>query len=51
MKDERNIREQDVYKEHMASVNPMAHWAYLFGVLATSFVAMVVLIALMDAAT
>ena len=49
MKDERNIRESDVYKEHMASVNPLAHWAYLLGVLAVSFLLMVGLIALLGA--
>jgi hypothetical protein len=47
VKDERNITEQDVYKEHMKSVNPAAHWAYLLGVLAVSFIAMVALIALL----
>ena len=51
MKDERNIQEQDVYREHMESVNPAAHWAYLFGVLGASFLLMVGLIALLGGTT
>ena len=49
--DERNVTEQDVYREHMASVNPAAQWAYLFGVLAASFLLMLLFVAWLGAAT
>ena len=36
-KDETQLREEDIYEEHQRSVKPMAHWAYLFGVLVGGF--------------
>jgi uncharacterized membrane protein YdcZ (DUF606 family) len=50
MTDEKNITEDDVRAEHMASAKPAAHWAYLVGVLGGSFILMVLLIALMGSA-
>ncbi len=44
-KDETNIREDDVREEHLATVRPGPHWAYLFGVLGGSFLVMVAFIA------
>ncbi len=50
MSNEKTISEDDVRKEHLKSVNAPAHWAYLLGMLAGSFVLMVIFIALLDAA-
>jgi hypothetical protein len=44
-KDETTLTEEDIYKEHQRSVNPNAHWAYLFGVLAAGLLLMLGLIA------
>lgn len=48
-KDEQTITEEDVRHEHLGSVNKSAHWAYLFGVLAASFVLMIAFIAVLGA--
>jgi hypothetical protein len=44
-KDETELREEDIREEHEREVNPRAHWAYLFGVLAGGLVLMLGLIA------
>ena len=44
-KDETKLREEDIREEHQRLVNPRAHWAYLFGVLAGGLVLMLALIA------
>ena len=49
--DERNITDEDVRREHMASVNAPAHWLYMIGVLAVSFLLMIGLIALLGGTT
>jgi hypothetical protein len=46
-KDETTLTEEDIYKEHQRSVNPTAHWAYLFGVLAGGLMLMFLLIAVL----
>jgi hypothetical protein len=46
-KDETNLTEDDVREEHLKTVQPGPHWAYLFGVMGGSFVLMVVLIAVL----
>jgi hypothetical protein len=48
-KDETTLTENDIYKEHQRSVKPMAHWAYLFGVLAAGLLLMLALIAALGA--
>lgn len=48
-KEEEDIRQEDVWDEHLTGVNRPAHWAYLFGVLVGSFVLMVALIAALGA--
>ena len=50
-KDETKISEADVYAEHMKSVRPGVHWAYMGAVTVGAFVAMVLLIAIMDSLT
>lgn len=50
-KSEKDISEADVYAEHMKSVKPSVHWAYMSAVIVGAFVAMVVLIAIMDGLT
>ena len=47
MTNEAEIREGEVRKEHLDSVNVPRHWAYLFGVLIGSFLLMVTLIAVL----
>lgn len=44
-KSELTLTEDDIYEEHQRSVNPLAHWAYLFGVLGGGLVFMLALIA------
>ena len=46
-KNEAEIRQEDVEGEHLAEVNAPAQAAYMFGVIAASFVLMVLLIALL----
>lgn len=46
-KDEAKLTEQDIYEEHQRSVNPTAHWIYLFGVLGGGLVLMVAFIAVL----
>ncbi|HEY7589758.1 MAG TPA: hypothetical protein VH723_02125 [Candidatus Limnocylindrales bacterium] len=46
-KSEASLTEDDVREEHMRSVNPAAHWLYLFGALGAGLVAMIGLIALL----
>jgi hypothetical protein len=46
---ELEITYDEVREEHVKGVKTPAHWAYLIGVLAGSFVLMVLLIALLDA--
>jgi hypothetical protein len=48
-KKEANIRQEDVWDEHLKNVRQRAHWAYLFGVLVGSFILMVALIAVLGA--
>ncbi len=43
---EAEMTEEEVYREHLSSVNVPAHWAYLIGVLVGGFLLMVLLIAL-----
>ena len=45
-KSETELTEEDIYEEHQREVNPLAHWAYLFGVLAGGLLLMVALIAI-----
>ena len=45
MTDERNIDQENVWKEHLENVNEGAHWLYMFGVVIVSFLLMVALIA------
>lgn len=49
MTNELEIDEDDVRAEHLQAVNQAAHWAYLSGVLGLGLLAMIVLIALLDA--
>lgn len=49
MTDELHISEDDVREEHLKEVNQLAHWAYLVGVLGLGMLAMILLIALLDA--
>lgn len=42
---ERDIDREAVRKEHLAEVNPAAHWAYLVAILGGGTVAMLALIA------
>jgi hypothetical protein len=49
-KDESELTEDDIYEEHQQAVNPAAHWAYLFGVLAGGLVLMLGLIAFLGRA-
>ena len=44
-RDESTITEDDVREEHLETVRPGPHWAYLFGVLGGSLVVMVAFIA------
>ncbi len=46
-KSEQTISEEKVREEHLAEVNPTAHWAYMLGVLLVSTLVMVVFIALL----
>ena len=48
-KDETSLTEEDIYKEHQRTVKPMAHWAYLLGVLGGGLVLMVAFIGLLGA--
>ena len=45
MTNEAEMTEDEVYREHLESVNVPAHWAYLFGVFIGGFVLMVALMA------
>jgi hypothetical protein len=47
---ETTITSDEVEREHLAEVHQVAHWAYLFGVVALGFVAMVLLIAWLGSA-
>ena len=47
---ERTIDREKVRQEHLAEVNPPAHWAYLFAVVGGGFVVMLVLIAFLGGA-
>ena len=49
-KDETELREEDIREEHERDINPFAHWAYLFGVLAGGLVLMLGLIAVLGRA-
>jgi hypothetical protein len=49
-KDETELREEDIRDEHEREVKPLAHWAYLFGVLAGGLVLMLGLIAFLGRA-
>jgi hypothetical protein len=42
---ERDIDKEKVREEHLAEVNPAAHWAYLAGVVGGGLIAMLALIA------
>jgi hypothetical protein len=46
-KDETQLSEEDIYEQHQRSVNPPAHWAYLFGVLGGGLLLMLALIAVL----
>lgn len=46
-RDEPDIRQEDVWEEHLENVHVGRHWAYLFGVLVGGFVLMVGLIAIL----
>ena len=46
-KNEATISQDDVRAEHLKTVKPGPHWAYLFGVLGGSLVLMVALIAIL----
>lgn len=45
---ERDIREHDVEREHLADVNQPAHWLYLLATLGLGLLGMVLLIGLLD---
>ena len=47
---ERDI-DREVRKEHLAEVNPAAHWAYLLAILGGGMVAMLALIAWLGGAS
>ncbi len=47
--DEREVSQEDVFKEHIESVNVGAHAAYMTGVILGSLVLMVLLIAALGA--
>ena len=51
MIDERTISQDEVWEEHLQDVHVPQHWAYMFGVLVGGFVVMLILMALLDAAT
>jgi hypothetical protein len=44
---ETTITQEQVRKEHMREVNQLAHWAYLLGVIAISFLLMLGLMAVL----
>lgn len=48
---ERDIDREVVRKEHLAEVNPAAHWAYLLAILGGGMVAMLALIAWLGGAS
>ncbi len=48
-KDETDIRQEQVWEEHLAEVHTGGHWAYLAGVLFGGTLLMLVLIALLGA--
>jgi hypothetical protein len=48
---ERDIDQEQVRKEHLEEVKPIAHWAYLVAVLGGGLVGMLVLIAWLGSAT
>ena len=50
MTSEAKITGEEVRQEHLAEVHVPAHWAYVLGMFATSFLIMVAFIALLDAA-
>jgi hypothetical protein len=47
--DEREVTVEQVAREHLAEVNRAAHWAYVAGVIGLGILAMLLLIALLDA--
>ena len=47
---ERDADKEQVRKEHLAEVNPAAHWAYLFAVVGGGLLAMLALIAVLGGA-
>ena len=47
---ELEVSEDQVRKEHLASVNAPAHWAYLLGILGVGLALMLIFIAVLDAA-
>jgi hypothetical protein len=48
-KDEADITQERVWREHLQQVHPGRHWAYLAGVLLGAFLLMLALIALLGA--
>jgi hypothetical protein len=50
-RDELQVTEAQVRREHIAEVNQWAHWAYLVGVIAIGMLMMIALIALLGAGT
>ena len=46
---EKTITEGEVREEHLSEVNPLAHWAYLGGVLGGAIVLMLLFMALLGA--
>jgi hypothetical protein len=46
--DERRVTVEQVAREHLAEVHQRAQWAYLVGVLGLGFLAMLLLVALLD---
>ncbi len=47
MTNEAKISQEEVWDEHLSSVNVGAHWGYLFGILGGGLVAMLILIAIL----
>lgn len=45
---EREIRKEDVEREHLDEANQPAHWTYLFATLGLSALAMLLLIGVLD---
>ena len=49
--DETDIRQEQVWDEHLAEVHVGGHWAYLWGVLIGGFLLMLALIAALGSTT